>query len=59
MPTAPRHCLSQIVWSKWAPSMAVFNGRLYVAFISNDANNQLLGCSSADGANWSANEPIA
>jgi len=36
------------------PSLAVFNNRLWVAFIANDPSNRLLICSTADGGTWSA-----
>jgi len=38
-----------------APSLAVFNGRLYVAFIANNSGQNVLVCSSADGMSW---EPL-
>jgi len=36
-------------------SLAVFNNRLYVAFIANDPSNRILVCSSADGTTWTDN----
>ena len=41
--------------SKSAPSLAVFNGKLWAAFIANNATNTVLLCSSADGTHWSGN----
>ena len=38
-----------------APSLAVFKDRLYVGFVSNDSNQNVLVCSSADGNTW---EPL-
>ncbi len=45
-------------WSQAAPSLAVFNNRLYVAFISTEANQAVLVCSSSDGVNWTGNTNI-
>jgi hypothetical protein len=39
--------------SQLGPALAVFNNRLYVAFISNDNSNRVLVCSSPDGSTWS------
>ncbi len=39
--------------SKTGPSLAVFNNRLYVAFVGTDASQPVLVCSTADGVNWS------
>src|ERR1017187_9132299 len=41
--------------SGFAPSLAFFNGRLYVAFIANNPGQNVLVCSSADGLIW---EPL-
>jgi hypothetical protein len=38
--------------SGFAPSLAVFNGRLYVAFIANDSGQNVLICSTQDGKTW-------
>jgi len=35
-----------------APSLAAFQGRLYVAFIANDSGKNVLVCSSQDGKTW-------
>jgi hypothetical protein len=35
-----------------SPSLAVFDGKLWVAFIANDSGNNVLVCSSSDGVNW-------
>ena len=37
-----------------APAMAVFNNRLYVAFLANDSSNILYITSSSDGVNFTA-----
>jgi hypothetical protein len=39
--------------SKAAPALAVFENRLWIAFVANDASNQLLVSHSAGGKNWS------
>ena len=36
--------------SKAAPALAVFENKLWIAFVANDASNQLLVSSSADGS---------
>jgi hypothetical protein len=40
------------------PSLAVFDGRLWVAFISNDGNRKVLVCSSGDGNSWTDNTQV-
>jgi hypothetical protein len=44
--------------SKFAPSLAVFNDRLYVAFVANNPGNGVLVCSTADGTSWTDNTNI-
>jgi hypothetical protein len=44
--------------SQCGPSLAVFNDRLYVAFVANDPSNRLLLCSSPDGATWSTGATV-
>ena len=44
--------------SKTAPALTVFNNKLWVAFVSNDANNKVLVCSSADGQTWTGNSQV-
>jgi hypothetical protein len=39
-------------YSPVAPSLAALNGRLYMAFRSNDPTNRLLVMSSSDGKTW-------
>jgi hypothetical protein len=39
--------------SKAAPALAVFESKLWIAFVANDASNQLLVAHSAHGKNWS------
>ena len=41
-----------------APSLTVFNNKLWVAFIADNAGNDVLVCSSPDGQNWSGNTQI-
>ena len=45
-------------FTKQAPSLAVFNNQLWVAFVANQASNDLVVCSSADGQTWSAHIPV-
>jgi hypothetical protein len=44
--------------SQLGPSLAVFNNKLYVAFIANNPGNAVLVCSSADGVKWTNNTDI-
>jgi hypothetical protein len=44
--------------SKAAPAVAVFQNKLWVAFVANNATNDLLVCSSADGRAWSQSTPV-
>jgi hypothetical protein len=39
--------------SKAAPALAVFDNRLWIAFVANDATNKLLISHSAGGKTWS------
>ena len=41
-----------------APSLAEFNGQLWVAFVANNSTHSVLVCSSPDGVHWSANHNI-
>src|SRR5205085_2901327 len=41
-----------------APSLAVFNGKLYLAWVADDPSDTLAVCSSADGTTWSAADDI-
>jgi len=41
-----------------APAIAVHDGKLWVAFIANNATLDILLCSSTDGKNWSPNVPV-
>ena len=48
-------------YSKFAPSLAVWDGRLYVAFVANNPSNTLLVYSSAtpdEPASWSVTVPV-
>ncbi len=45
-------------YSPFAPSLAVFNNRLYAAFIANDPSNNVLVCSTGDGVNWTGSTKI-
>lgn len=40
-----------------APTLTAFNGKLWLAYVANNANKDLLVISSADGANWSGDTP--
>ena len=44
--------------SKQPPSLAVFSNKLRTAFVANNNTDDLLICSSADGANWSDNSGV-
>ena len=44
--------------SATAPSLAVFNGQLYCAFVADDGTGTVLVCSTADGVNWTGNTKI-
>jgi hypothetical protein len=35
-----------------APSLAVFNGRLYIAFVANNSGQNVVVCSTSDGKSW-------
>jgi hypothetical protein len=41
-----------------SPSLAVFDNKLWIAFIANNDGKNVLVCSSNDGINWSANTDI-
>jgi hypothetical protein len=43
----------QSQFSKAAPALAVFESKLWIAFVANDAGNHLLVAHSAHGKNWS------
>ena len=44
--------------SKAAPSLAVFDNRLWVSFIANNNASTVLVCSSSDGHTWTGNVPV-
>src|SRR5215468_1477930 len=44
--------------SKAAPALAVFQNKLWIAFVANDASNQLLICNSGNGQDWSDNSQV-
>jgi len=44
--------------SKAAPALAVFDGKLWIAFVANNASNQLLVSHSAGGKNWSPSTQV-
>ena len=44
--------------SKAAPALAVFENKLWIAFVANDATNQLLVSHSAGGKNWSPSTQV-
>lgn len=44
-------------FSSVAPSLAALNGRIYMAFLSNDPSNRLLVMSSPDGKTWTGGTP--
>ena len=44
--------------SKAAPALAVFDNRLWIAFVANDASNQLLVSHSAGGKTWSPSAQV-
>src|SRR5215472_10196387 len=46
---------SQSQSSKAAPALAVFQNKLWIAFVANDTSNQLLICNSGNGQDWSDN----
>ena len=43
----------QSQFSKAAPALAVFESKLWIAFVANDASSHLLVAHSAHGKNWS------
>jgi hypothetical protein len=43
--------------SKCAPALAVFDGKLWMAFVANNDTNTLLLSSSPDGVNWTREKP--
>ena len=49
---------SQSQSSKAAPALAVFQNKLWIAFVANDASNQLLICNSGNGQDWSDNSQV-
>ena len=44
--------------SKFAPAVAVFQKRLWLAFVANNDSNQLLVCHTSDGATWTGADQI-
>jgi hypothetical protein len=44
--------------TKAAPALAVFQGKLWVAFIAQNSSGDILLCSSSDGKNWSPNMAV-
>jgi hypothetical protein len=50
--------ISQLASSATAPSLAVFDNSLYVAFIAKNPGLNVLVCSSTDAVNWPAYEDI-
>ena len=44
--------------SATAPSLAPFNGQLYVAFVADNATGTVLVASSPDGVNWTGSTKI-
>jgi hypothetical protein len=46
---------SQSQSSKAGPALAVFQNKLWIAFVANDTSNQLLICNSGNGLDWSDN----
>jgi hypothetical protein len=49
---------SQSQSSKAAPALAVFQNRLWIAFVANGPSNQLLVCNSGNGQDWSDNSQV-
>jgi hypothetical protein len=45
-------------WSNASPSLAVFDGKLWIGFIAANGGNNILLCNSADGVNWSSEVDI-
>jgi hypothetical protein len=41
-----------------APALALFGGKLWVAFIANNNTSDILICSSSDGKTWSQNQAV-
>jgi hypothetical protein len=46
---------SQSQSSKRAPALAVFQNKLWIAFVANNDSNRLLICNSSNGQDWSNN----
>src|SRR6478672_6978049 len=44
--------------SKAAPALAVFQDKLWIAFVANSTTNQLLISNSRDGQHWSDNSQV-
>ncbi len=44
--------------SKTAPSLAVANNQLWVAFVANNESGDVVTCASLDGRQWSDNVPV-
>ena len=49
---------SQSQSSKAAPALAVFQDKLWIAFVANSNTNQLLISNSRDGQHWSDNSQV-
>ena len=55
---APVQGNGQRQFTKMAPSLAVFDDQLWVAFVANHDSNDLLTCSFAKNTGWSVNAPV-
>jgi hypothetical protein len=44
--------------SRTAPALAVFQDKLWVAFVANNGTDQLLVCNSTNGRDWSDNSRV-
>ena len=44
--------------SKAAPALAVFQNKLWIAFVASNNTNQLLICNSGNGQDWSDNSQV-
>ena len=49
---------SQSQSSKCPPALAVFQNKLWIAFVASNDTNQLLICNSSNGTDWSNNIPV-
>src|SRR5262249_17570921 len=44
--------------SKRAPALAVYQNKLWIAFVADNDTNQLLVCNSSNGTDWTDDIPV-